>query len=276
MTLVRCILSFTSLRPVMWRRTGMHYLQKMPTRQLFHPTAMLAGVPRLEMPPPMVLFSHYINSVAWAVGLSSRMKVLLVGWLSIRSALPLDPVRQRFEPQILLLNRLSISAIFVGGFWSLVFLFQMSIKLQLSTMTTMPAFNGCTTWPQKRCVTLSSAKFPFASGFKIRQFLSNISPGRQILPTSSPKKCTMAFVSVGSGFFLCHDYLPFWAHLSCKCITRINDHKIRFLHWRPMFLFLFVPPPTLRHLPVTNFAGWSQQPLIFQVLGTTSFVVPLV
>ncbi len=94
---------------------------------------------QIEMPLPIVPFSYYLNSVAWAVGLSSRMEVLLVGWLNVRSALSLAPVRQRIGPQILLLKRWSISALFVGVFFCLVFLFLMSMKLQISTMTMTPA-----------------------------------------------------------------------------------------------------------------------------------------
>jgi hypothetical protein len=92
-------------------------------------------------PLPLLKFHSMSGGIVF-----KRMEVFLVGWLKARSTLPLAPVRQRFGPLILLLKTLSISTIFVEVFWSLVFLFLMSIKLQLSTMTTTPVFDGRTTF----------------------------------------------------------------------------------------------------------------------------------
>ncbi len=55
----------------------------------FHPTAMLAGVRRLEGRLLRVLFFLCFNSVVWLAVLSSDMVVPSVGWASTKSVHPL-------------------------------------------------------------------------------------------------------------------------------------------------------------------------------------------
>ena len=65
---------------------------------------------------------------------------------------------------------------------------------------------------------MNFVKTLFANGFRTRRFRSKTSPGRLILPISSPKKCVMALISVGCEIPLCLGsltlcWIRFWNHI---------------------------------------------------------------
>ncbi len=146
-----CTVSSTTLRQLTLRPTKTQLLRLWLICLPFLPVAMLAGVPKSVVLLRMARSLLSLNFRAWVVALCLRMVVLWVDLANVRTVLHSVAVRWKFGLPALLLKRLLTYVISVKVLPNQVFLFWISTNLLLSTMTTMLAFGGPTTWPPKQC-----------------------------------------------------------------------------------------------------------------------------